>query len=108
MPLPGIGEGFFAQTKNTLIAGFLAMPIILITISGFFATTTANVGMMIVFLGQIIGVPAVQMILTWLRGFAFLQRIFSLGPTLTYENYPRNCSLSPVDIKGDQDRKSVV
>jgi len=101
MPLPGIGEGFFALTKSTLTSAFMALPIILITISAFFATTTANPGMMILLLGQIIGIPLVQTVLGFLRGLSFVRYYLNLGPPQSYENN-KLCSLSPVDVKGDQ------
>jgi hypothetical protein len=102
MPLPGMGEGFFTLAKNTLISAFLALPIIFIIISGFFATTTANIGMMILFLMQIIGIPLVQTLLTWLRGIPFIYRAFSQTSRLTYDNFSNLCSLSPGEVKGDQ------
>lgn len=101
MPLPGIGEGFFALTKNTLTSAFMALPIILITITAFFSTTTANPGMMILLLGQILAVPIVQIALGFLRGLSFVRYYLSLGPPQTYENN-KLCSLSPVDVKEDQ------
>lgn len=101
MPLPGIGEGFFSLTKNTLISAFLALPIILITISAFFTVTTANPGMMILFLGQVIALPIVQIVLSFLRGLSFIQYYLGLGAPVNYENN-KLCSLSPVDVKPDQ------
>lgn len=102
MPLPGIGEGFFSLTKNTLTSAFLALPIIFITITAFFAMTTANTGMMILLLGQILAVPTVQIFLGFLRGLGFIQKWFSLGQPLTYGSYDKQCSLSPVDVRDDQ------
>ncbi len=101
MPLPGIGEGFFALTRNTLTSAFMALPIILITITAFFSTTTANPGMMILLLGQIIAIPIVQTVLGFLRGLTFVRYYLNLGPPQNYENN-KLCSLSPVDVKGDQ------
>jgi len=101
MPLPGIGEGFFALTKNTLMSAFLALPIILITISAFFATSTANPGMMILLLGQIIAVPIVQTFVGFLRGLTLVRYYLNLGPPQSYEGN-KLCSLSPVDVKADQ------
>lgn len=101
MPLPGNGEGFFSLIKTTLLSAFLALPIILITISAFFTVSTANPGMMILFLGQIIAVPIVQTGLAYLRGMGFIQHFLGLGPPVRYESN-KLCSLSPVDVKEDQ------
>ena len=102
MPLPGIGEGFFSLTKNTIISAFLALPIVLISITAFFATSTANPGMMILLLGQIIAIPLVQTALGFLRGISLIQYYLKLGPPIKYDTYNKLCSLSPVDVKGDQ------
>lgn len=102
MPLPGIGEGFFALTKQTILSAFLALPIILLIVTVFFATTTANVGMMVLFFGQAFGVPALMGILQLIRGIGFLQKWVGWPPTLTYKNYNKLCSLSPADVKDDQ------
>ena len=102
MSLPGNGEGFFVITRKTLNSGFLALPIILITLSGFLATTTANVGMILLFLGQIFVIPAVLFLLGLLRKIPVLQYIFGLDPSLTYTTFPKTCVFSPADVKGDQ------
>jgi hypothetical protein len=102
MPLPGIGEGFFSLTKSTLISAFLALPIVLITVTAFFATSTANPGMMILLLGQILAIPLVQTALSLLRGVGFIQHYLGLGPSIKYENFGELCTLSPVDTENDQ------
>lgn len=99
---PGTNPGFFATAKETVLGAFLALPIVLIIVTGFFATATANVGMMILFLGQILAVPIVQGALTFFRGLAFFEGFKSLGPRLTYGAVDHRCSLSPVDVKDDQ------
>jgi hypothetical protein len=101
MPLPGIGEGFFAVTRNTIVSGFLALPIVLITVAGFLATSTANVGFMLVFLAQIFVIPLLQFLLGFLRSFGSIQRIFQLDPTLTYAKVSKGCAISPVDVAPD-------
>ena len=101
MPLPGLGEGFFTVTRNTIVSGFLALPIVLITVAGFLATSTANVGFMLVFLAQIFVIPLLQFLLGSLRSLGFIQRIFQLDPTLTYGKFTKNCAISPVDVAGD-------
>jgi hypothetical protein len=100
--MPLAEEGFFSILKNTLTSAFTALPIIFIIITSFFAATTANVGMMILLLGQILAVPFVQIALTQIRGLGFIQRTFNLGPPMTYSNASRLCSLSPVDVQADQ------
>ncbi len=89
------------MTKSTLTSAFTALPIILITITAFFSTTTANPGMMILLLGQIIAIPIVQTVLGFLRGLSFIRYYLNLGPAQNYENN-KLCSLSPVDVKSDQ------
>ena len=101
MPLPGIGEGFFTVTRNTIVSGFLALPIVLITIAGFLATSTANVGFILVFLAQIFVIPVVQFLLGFLRSFGFIQSIFRLDPNLSYATTSKSCAISPVDVKSD-------
>jgi hypothetical protein len=101
MPLPGIGEGFFTVTRNTIVSGFLALPIVLITVAGFLATSTANIGFMLVFLAQIFVIPLVQFILGYLRSFGVIQSIFRLDPNLSYANTSKSCAISPVDVKSD-------
>jgi hypothetical protein len=102
MPLPGNGEGFFATTRNTLNSGFLALPIILITLAGFLATTTANVGMILLFLGQILVIPTVLLLLGFLRNIPFLANILGLDSSLTYATFSKACAFSPADVKADQ------
>lgn len=101
MPLPGIGEGFFTVARNTIVSGFLALPIVLITVAGFLATSTANVGFMLVFLAQIFVIPTVQFLLAFLRSLGFVQRIFTLDPNLSYANTSKSCAISPVDVASD-------
>jgi hypothetical protein len=101
MPLPGIGEGFFTVARNTIVSGFLALPIVLITIAGFLATSTANVGFMLVFLAQIFVIPVIQFGLGFLRSIGFLQSIFRLDPNLSYATTSKSCAISPVDVKSD-------
>lgn len=101
MPLPGIGEGFFTITRNTIVSGFLALPIVLITVAGFLATSTANIGFMLVFLGQIFVVPLIQFGLGSLRSLGFIQRIFQLDPSLSYAKVSKSCAISPVDVTPD-------
>lgn len=97
-----MGEDFFALTKKTLISAFAALPIILITVTGFFATSTANVGMMILFLGQIFAIPVLQILLGLVRNFGIVRYLFRLNPSPTYGSFNRLCSLSPADVKDDQ------
>lgn len=92
----------FKTAKNTILSGFLALPILLFTISGFLATTTANVGLMIVFLTQIFVIPGVQMGLGFLRSIGWFQRIFGLTPNLTYASVSRLSALSPADVLPSQ------
>lgn len=101
MPLPGIGEGFFTVTRNTIVSGFLALPVVLITIAGFLATSTANVGFMLVFLAQIFVIPVLQFLLGFLRSIGIFQRIFMLDSTLSYATTSKSCAISPVDVKPD-------
>lgn len=101
MPLPGIGEGFFNNIRLTLLGTFHALPVVLIIISGFLAASTANIGMILIFLTQIIGIPVIQFILSFLRSLGVVQQIFNLDPNLTYDNYNKYCSFSPVDVKPD-------
>jgi hypothetical protein len=101
MPLPGIGEGFFTVTRNTIVSGFLALPIVLITIAGFLATSTANVGFILVFLAQIFVIPILQFLLGFVRSFGFIQNIFRLDPNLSYATTSKSCAISPVDVKSD-------
>lgn len=101
MPLPGIGEGFFTVTRNTIVSGFLALPIVLITAAGFLATSTANVGFMLVFLAQIFVIPILQFGLGFLRSLGFIQNILRLDPNLSYASTSKSCAISPVDVKPD-------
>ena len=99
---PADGSGFFTQARSMLSSGFLALPIILITMTGFMATTTANVGMIILLFGQLFAVPLVQFIMSYIRSIPMLQQIFVLGASPTYGSYTKLCALSPADIQGDQ------
>ena len=99
---PADGSGFFTQARGMLASGFLALPIILITMTGFMATTTANVGMIILFLGQLFAVPFVQFIMSYIRSIPTLQQIFTIGSSPVYGSYNKLCALSPADIQGDQ------
>jgi hypothetical protein len=99
--VPGDGSGFFTQARGLLTSGFLALPIILITITGFMATTTANVGMIILFFGQLFLIPFVQYILSWVRSIPMVESVFNLGSTPTYSSYNKICALSPADVFGD-------
>jgi hypothetical protein len=99
---PADGSGFFTQARSMLSSGFLALPIILITMTGFMATTTANVGMIILFLGQLFAVPFVQFIMSYIRSIPILQQVFELSAPPTYGSYTKLCALSPADIQGDQ------
>lgn len=96
-----IGDAFFTTIRNTLVSGFLALPVILITISAFLGTSTANVGFILVFLAQVFVIPFLQILLTYLRGNSFIQSILNLTPTMTYANFHKLCSISPVDVKPD-------
>ena len=71
---PADGSGFFTQARGMLSSGFLALPIILITMTGFMATTTANVGMIILFLGQLFAVPLVQTLMSIFARFRCFNR----------------------------------
>jgi hypothetical protein len=93
--LPGFGTAFFETTRNTILSGFLALPILLITVSGFLATATANVGMILLFLGQIFVVPLAQILMSLLRPYA--ASTFVLDPNLTYATFPRLSAFSPAD-----------
>lgn len=98
-----IGQGgFFTTIKNTSLSGFLALPIILITLSGFLATTTANVGMILLFFAQIFVIPTILFILGQIRNIPFVTSIFGLDPNLTYTTFSKACAFSPADVKGDQ------
>jgi hypothetical protein len=101
MPLPGIGEGFFTVTRNTIVSGFLALPVVLITVAGFLATSTANIGFMLVFLAQLFVIPVIQFALGYLRSFGIIQNIFRLDPNLSYATTSKSCAISPVDVKSD-------
>lgn len=101
MPLPGIGEGFFTVLRNTIVSGFLALPIVLITLSGFLATSTANVGFILVFLAQIFVIPLIQIVTGKLRDFSFIQHLLKLDPTLSYAKMNKLCSISPADVTSD-------
>ena len=99
---PADGTGFFTQARSMLSSGFLALPIILITMTGFMATTTANVGMIILLFGQLFAVPLVQFIMSYIRSIPMLQQVFVLSSPPTYGSYTKLCALSPADIQGDQ------
>lgn len=88
----------FQTAKNTILSGFLALPILLFTISGFLATTTANVGLIIVFLTQIAVIPGVLFLLGLLRNIGAIQHILGLTPNLTYAAVNRMSALSPADV----------
>jgi hypothetical protein len=93
--LPGFGTAFFETTRNTILSGFLALPILLITVTGFLATATANVGMIFLFLGQIFVVPLAQILLSFIR--PYVASTFVLDPTLTYATFPKLSAFSPAD-----------
>jgi hypothetical protein len=99
---PADGSGFFTQARSMLASGFLALPIILITMTGFMATTTANVGMIILFLGQLFAVPLVQTLMSYIRSIPVLEQVFAIGSSPVYGSYNKLCALSPADIQGDQ------
>ena len=92
----------FQTARTTILSGFLALPILLFTITGFLATTTANVGLILVFLTQIFVVPGVQFLLGFLRSFGWIQHIFGLTPNLTYTTVSRLSALSPADVLPSQ------
>ena len=96
-----IGEGFFTTTRNTIVSGFLALPVILITISAFLGTSTANIGFILVFLAQIFIIPFIQFLLTFLRQNSTIQSILNLTPNFTYASLNKLCSISPVDVKAN-------
>ena len=97
--LPGFGTAFFETTRNTILSGFLALPILLITVTGFLATATANVGMILLFLGQIFVVPLAQILLSFIR--PRVASTFALDPNLTYANFPKLSAFSPADTTSD-------
>jgi len=99
---PADGSGFFTQARSMLSSGFLALPIILITMTGFMATTTANIGMIILFLGQLFAVPLVQTLMSYIRSIPVLEQVFAIGSSPVYGSYNKLCALSPADIQGDQ------
>jgi len=99
--MPVSGDSFFLTARNTLLSGFYALPIILITVTGFLASTTANVGLIILFLGQLIAVPTVQILLSFPRSWTQVESIFGLTQGLTYSGQSRMCALSPWDVKND-------
>ena len=101
MPLPGIGQGFFNTIRETLIGTFQGLPVVLIILTGFLAASTANIGMILVFLTQILVIPLLQILSSFIRSFSWVQRIFNLDPELTYEKVNKYCSFSPVDVKPD-------
>lgn len=94
--------GFFNTVRTTILSGFVALPIILITLTGFLATTTANVGMILLFLGQIFVIPLVLILFGFLRRVGVVQKIFDLDPNLTYATFSRASAFSPADVKSDQ------
>jgi len=99
--LPGFGTAFLETSRNTILSGFLALPILLITITGFLATATANVGLILLFLGQIFVVPIAQILLSLVRSVSFIQSTFVLDPNLKYEAFPRLSAFSPADVTAD-------
>jgi hypothetical protein len=99
--MPVSGDNFFLTARNTLISGFFALPIILITVTGFLATSTANVGLIILFLGQLIAVPTLQILFSFPRSWTSVENIFGLEHGLTYSAQSRMCALSPWDVKND-------
>ena len=101
MPLPGIGEGFFNNIRLTVLGTFQALPVVLIVLSGFLSASTANIGMILVFLTQIIVIPILQIFFGFLRSFSIIQQIFKIDPSLTYGSFNKYCSFSPVDVKPD-------
>lgn len=101
MPLPGIGEGFFNNIRLTILGTFQALPAVFIILSGFLAASTANIGMILIFLTQIIVIPVLQILSSYIRSMGWVQRIFSLDPNLTYGTSSKFCSFSPVDVKSD-------
>jgi hypothetical protein len=99
--LPGDGIGIFLTAKNALISGFLALPLILITITGFIAISTANIGMIILLLGQLLLIPFAQLILSWIRSNKTIQDIMGLDAPFSYGSFNKLCAISPADVKTD-------
>ena len=88
------GQDFFSTIRTTLLAGFTSLPLILICISGVLGTVTANMGLFMLFLGQILLIPFVQVILSGLRipltrtlglssSSAFTQDMCAISPSLS-------------------------
>jgi hypothetical protein len=88
------GQDFFSTIRTTLLAGFTSLPLILICISGVLGTVTANMGLFMLFLGQILVIPFVQLLLSGLRipltrtlglssSAAFTQDMCAISPSLS-------------------------
>ncbi len=92
MVLPGLQVGFFERVKLTVLSGFLALPYLLVIITGFLGGITGNLGLSILFLGQIILVPVFQGMFSLLRQTSLFTDTFRLGSVPKLD--PR-CSLVP-------------
>ncbi len=97
MVLPGLHTGFFETAKTTLLSGFAALPYLLVIISGFFGAITGNLGLALLFLGQIFVVPFAQLILSLIRNTSLLTNTNRLGPIRELDP---TCSLVPDKTKG--------
>jgi hypothetical protein len=91
------GQDFFSTIRTTLLAGFTSLPLILICISGVLGTVTANMGLFMLFLGQILLIPFVQVILSGLR----IPLIRTLGLSSSSAFTQDMCAISPSLSKTD-------
>lgn len=92
MVLPGLQLGFFETAKTTILNGFAALPYLLVIFSGFFGGITGNLGLVILFLGQIFLVPTLQLLISLIRNTQFFSEKFRVGSVKPLEPY---CSLVP-------------
>jgi hypothetical protein len=92
MVLPGLQLGFFETVKTTVLSGYLALPHLLIIITGFLAAITANLGLTILVLGQLFIVPVAQFVLGFLRKTSFFTDTMRLGAVPKLDP---SCSLVP-------------
>ncbi len=92
MVLPGLQVGFFERVKLTVLSGFLALPYLLVIVTGFLGGITGNLGLSILFLGQVFLVPAVQIIFGFLRQTPLFTDTFRLG---SVPKLDPSCSLVP-------------
>ena len=92
MVLPGLQLGVFETIKTTILSGFYALPFLLIIITGFLGTITSNVGLLILFVGQVLVVPLLQNLLFFVRNTKTFSDIARLGAVPKLDPL---CSLVP-------------